>query len=159
MKFLYIPFFLLIYKISFSLEMSCVFEEVYQNGEVQQGFFLVKDDKFRYEYYSKNLFTIIHNQNLFFLIENRNKSEYFKLTKNTQILEAILNVIKDYPNFEKDYYFEDIKIGIETSKKNIIKRIIILSNESNLSVYINDCDFSPIKNLFFAYSPFFEYRN
>ena len=159
MKFLYIPLFLLIYKISFSLEMSCVFEEVYQNGEVQQGFFLVKDDKFRYEYYSKNLFTIIHNQNLFFLIENRNKSEYFKLTENTQILEAILNVIKDYPNFEKDYYFEDIKIGIETSNKNIIKRIIILSNENNLSVYINDCDFSPIKNLFFTYSPLFEYRN
>ena len=139
--------------------MSCVFEEVYQNGEIQQGFFLIKDDKFRYEYYSKNLFTIIHNQNLFFLIENRNKSEYFKLTKNTQILEAILNVIKDYPNFEKDYYFEDIKIGIETSNKNIIKRIIILSNENNLSVYINDCDFSPIKNLFFTYSPLFEYRN
>ena len=159
MKFLYIPLFLLIYKISFSLEMSCVFEEVYQNGEIQQGFFLIKDDKFRYEYYSKNLFTIIHNQNLFFLIENRNKSEYFKLTKNTQILEAILNVIKDYPNFEKDYYFEDIKIGIETSNKNIIKRIIILSNENNLSVYINDCDFSPIKNLFFTYSPLFEYRN
>ena len=159
MKFLYIPLFLLIYKISFSLEMSCVFEEVYQNGEIQQGFFLIKDDKFRYEYYSKNLFTIIHNQNLFFLIENRNKSEYFKLTENTQILEAILNVIKDYPNFEKDYYFEDIKIGIETSNKNIIKRIIILSNENNLSVYINDCDFSPIKNLFFTYSPLFEYRN
>tara|TARA_B100001027_G_scaffold128058_1_gene88463 strand:+ start:93 stop:512 length:420 start_codon:yes stop_codon:yes gene_type:complete len=139
--------------------MSCVFEEVYQNGEIQQGFFLIKDDKFRYEYYSKNLFTIIHNQNLFFLIENRNKSEYFKLTKNTQILQAILNVIKDYPNFEKDYYFEDIKIGIETSNKNIIKRIIILSNENNLSVYINDCDFSPIKNLFFTYSPLFEYRN
>jgi len=159
MKLLYIPLFLLIYKISFSLEMSCVFEEVYQNGEIQQGFFLIKDDKFRYEYYSKNLFTIIHNQNLFFLIENRNKSEYFKLTKNTQILQAILNVIKDYPNFEKDYYFEDIKIGIETSNKNIIKRIIILSNENNLSVYINDCDFSPIKNLFFTYSPLFEYRN
>ena len=159
MKLLYIPLFLLIYKISFSLEMSCVFEEVYQNGEIQQGFFLIKDDKFRYEYYSKNLFTIIHNQNLFFLIENRNKSEYFKLTENTQILEAILNVIKDYPNFEKDYYFEDIKIGIETSNKNIIKRIIILSNENNLSIYINDCDFSPIKNLFFTYSPLFEYRN
>jgi len=139
--------------------MSCLFEEVYQNGEVQQGFFLIKDDKFRYEYNSKNLFTIIHNQNLFFLIENRNKSEYFKLTENTEILEAILNVIKDYPNFKKNYYFENIKIGIELSNKNIIKRIILLSNDNNLSVYINDCDFSSIKNLFFSYSPLFKYRN
>tara|TARA_A100001015_G_scaffold321169_1_gene450547 strand:- start:4415 stop:4834 length:420 start_codon:yes stop_codon:yes gene_type:complete len=139
--------------------MSCLFEEVYQNGEVQQGFFLIKDDKFRYEYNSKNLFTIIHNQNLFFLIENRNKSEYFKLTENTEILEAILNVIKDYPNFKKNYYFENIKIGIELSNKNIIKRIILLSDDNNLSVYINDCDFSSIKNLFFSYSPLFKYRN
>ncbi len=159
MRFIYLPLLLLIYKISFSLEMSCLFEEVYQNGEVQQGFFLIKDDKFRYEYNSKNLFTIIHNQNLFFLIENRNKSEYFKLTENTEILEAILNVIKDYPNFKKNYYFENIKIGIELSNKNIIKRIILLSDDNNLSVYINDCDFSSIKNLFFSYSPLFKYRN
>ena len=159
MRFLYIPLLLIVYKISFSLEMSCAFEEVYQNGEIQQGFFLIKDDKLRYEYYSKNLFTIIYNQDLFFLIENRDKTEYFKLTKNTEILEAILNVIKDYPNFKKNYYFEDVKIGIELSDKNIIKRIILLSNENNLSIYINDCDFSPIKNLFFTYSPLFEYRN
>ena len=139
--------------------MSCVFEEVYQNGEIQQGFFLVKDDKFRYEYFSKNLFTIIHNQNLFFLIENRDKTEYFKLTNNTEVLDAILKIIKDHPNFKKDYYFEDIKIGIELSNKNIIKRIILLSNKNNLSIYVNDCDFSPIKNLFFNYSPLIEYRN
>jgi len=159
MRFIYIPLFLLIYKISFSFEMSCVFEEVYQNGEIQQGFFLVKDDKFRYEYFSKNLFTIIHNQNLFFLIENRDKTEYFKLTNNTEVLDAILKIIKDHPNFKKDYYFEDIKIGIELSNKNIIKRIILLSNKNNLSIYVNDCDFSPIKNLFFNYSPLIEYRN
>ena len=159
MKFIYLFFLILIYKTSFSLEMSCVFEEVYQNGEIKQGFFLVKDEKFRYEYFSKNLFTIIHNQNLFFLIENRDKTEYFKLDKNTDVLEAILKVIKDYPNFEENYYFEDIKIGIELSNKNIIKRIILLSNENNLSIYINDCNFSPIKNLFFNYSPLIEYRN
>ena len=159
MRYIYLPLLLLIYKISFSLEMSCLFEEVYQNGEIQQGFFLIKDDKFRYEYNSKNLFTIIHNQNLFFLIENRNKSEYFKLTENTEILEAILNVIKDYPNFRKNYYLNDIKISLELSHKNIIKRIILLSNENNLSVYLKDCDFSPIKNLFFSYSPFFEFKH
>ena len=158
MRFFYILIFLIVYKISFSLEMSCLFEEVYQNGEIQQGFFLVKDDKFRYEYYSKNLFTIIRNQNLFFLIENRNKQDYFKLTQNTEVLEAILSIIKDSPNFKKNYYFDDFKIGIELSNKNIIKRIILLSKENNLSIYVNDCDFSPIKNLFFSYSPFFDYR-
>ncbi len=139
--------------------MSCLFEEVYENGEIQQGFLLVKEDKFRYEYFSKDLFTIIHNQNIFFLIENRNKAEYFKITENTEILEAILKVIKDYPNFEKSYNFEDVKIKIESSNKNIIKRIVFLSDKNNLSVYLNDCDFFPIKNLFFFYSPFFEYTN
>ena len=159
MRFIYFPLFLIIYKISFSLEMSCLFEEVYQNGEIQQGFFLVKDDKFRYEYYSKDLFTIIHNQSLFFLIENRNKSEFIKINKNTEILEGILRVIKDSPNFKKNYYLNDIKISLELNHKNILKRIVVLSNEDNLSVYLNDCDFSPIKNLFFSYSPFFEFKH
>ena len=159
MKYLYISCLLIIYQISFAFELKCSFEEVYQNGEVQQGFFLIKDDKFRYEYFSDNLYTVIHNQNLFFLIENKDKTKFVKISRNKEILEAIFNIISDYPNFNKDYYFENVKIKLEFNNKNFIKRIILLSEENNLSVYLNDCKTSQIKNLFFSYSPFFEYKH
>ena len=40
--------------IAYCLEVSCDFEEVYGNGEVQQGQFLYKNKKLRYEYFDKN---------------------------------------------------------------------------------------------------------
>ena len=94
--------FLVIFKnITSALEIFCKFEEVYQNGEIQQGFFLVKDNKFRYEYNSKDLYTIIHNQNIFLLIENIDTTKYFKLDKDTEVLESMLTIINDYPDFKK----------------------------------------------------------
>ena len=50
----------------YSLELKCTFEEVYSDGSVQNGFFLIKDNKLRYEYNSENLFTIFHNNERFF---------------------------------------------------------------------------------------------
>ena len=41
--------------------MSCNFEEVYGNGDTQQGIFLLKNQNLRYEYYDNDLFTIIKN--------------------------------------------------------------------------------------------------
>ena len=65
-KFKVIVFVVLFYKNLFSIELACNFEEVYQNGEIQQGIILIKDDKLRYQYNSKNLYTIIRNQEIFF---------------------------------------------------------------------------------------------
>ena len=150
--------FLIFYKNTYALELFCKFEEVYQNGEIQQGIFLVKDDKFRYEYNSDNLYTIIHNQNIFLLIENIDTTKYFKIDRDTEILESILTIINDYPNFKKNYYLKDSSLKVELNKKDFIKRIVLLSDKINLSVYINDCKFSPIKNMYFSYSPFFKYK-
>ena len=158
MKFLYLFFFIIFFKNINSLELFCKFEEVYQNGEIQQGFFLVKDNKFRYEYNSKNLYTIIHNQNIFLLIENTDTSRFFKLEKDTEVLEAISEIINDYPNFKKDYYLDNAILKVEFNKKDFVKRIVLLSEKINLSVYINDCEFLPIKNIYFSYSPFFKYK-
>ena len=53
MKILYLFFFLIIFKNISAIEIFCKFEEVYQNGEIQQGFFLVKDNKFREDLYHR----------------------------------------------------------------------------------------------------------
>ena len=53
--------------LSFALEVSCNFEEVYGSGDTQQGILLLKDQKLRYQYFDKDLFTIIaRDENFFF---------------------------------------------------------------------------------------------
>ena len=148
----------LFFKNTSALEIFCKFEEVYQNGEIQQGIFLVKDDKFRYEYNSKDLYTIIHNQNIFLLIENIDTTKYFKIDKDTEVLESMLTIINDYPDFKKNYYLKNASLRVELNKEDFIKRIVLLSDKVNLSVYINDCEFSTIENIYFSYSPFFKYK-
>ena len=39
--------------------LYCEFEEVYQNGDYQQGLLLMKDGNLRYEYFDENLYTIL----------------------------------------------------------------------------------------------------
>lgn len=158
MKYLTIFIFIILTKNLFSLEVECSFEEVYQNGESQQGFFLIKDEKFRYQYDDKSLFTIIHNQNIFFLIENIDPTRFFRIDENIEVLKAVVKILGDYPDFRDEYYLEGLSIKIEQSNINIIKRLILLSDEKNLSIYVNDCKFHPIKNLYFSYSPYFNYK-
>ena len=57
----------------FAFEVTCNFEEVYQNSEVQQGIFLVKGNMLRYQYYKHDLFTIIAKNDNIFLINNHSK--------------------------------------------------------------------------------------
>ena len=159
MRHIYFFIFFIFIENTLALEFFCKFEEVYQNGETQQGFFLVKDDKFRYEYNSQNLYTILHNQNIFFLIENRDTTKFFKIDKDTEVLEAILKIINDYPDFKNNYYLDDASIKLEFTNDNFIKRIALLSDNLNLSVYLNDCEFFTIKNMYFSYSPFFKYKH
>lgn len=158
MRAIYLFLLIIFSKNIIALELFCKFEEVYQNGEIQQGIFLVKNDKFRYEYNSKNLYTIIHTQNIFLLIENIDTTKYFKIDKNTELLEVIMEIVHDYPKFKNNYFYENALIKLEFNNKNFIKRIILLSEEMNLSVYLNDCEFIPIKNIYFSYSPFFKYK-
>ncbi len=158
MKYLLLVIFLLS-KNLFAMEISCIFEEVHQNGDSHQGYLIVKDKKFRYQYLSNNLYTIIHKEDLFFYIENRDKSKYFKLNENTEVLESVIEIINDFPDVKNEYFLKDTHIKVEYSKsEKIIKRIIILSNKINMSVYLKDCKYDPIKNLYFSWSPFWEYN-
>ena len=160
MKYYFLIIIFLINQNVFSSELSCIFEEVHQNGDTHQGTLIIKDDKFRYEYFSHNLYTIIHKDNLFFYVENRDKTKYFKISKNIDLLESIVNIIGDFPSIKQEYYIDDSLIKVEYSKTDkIIKRIIVLSNELKMSVYLNDCKDTPLKDIYFSWSPFWQYNH
>ena len=70
----------------FAFEVTCNFEEVYSNSEVQQGVFLIKDDMLRYQYYDQDLFTIIAKNNKYFLINNISKTVQ-RINEKTEALD------------------------------------------------------------------------
>ena len=143
----------------YSLELKCAFEEVYSDGSVQNGFFLIKDKKLRYEYYSDELFTIFHNDEKFFLVKNNNKEIASSINENTEIIKELLNIANNFPNIEEEYMSENLNIKLEKNAQgNFFKRISILSSEIKMSIYLNECKNSKIKSRFFVHNPFFDYK-
>ena len=53
-----------------SQTLKCYFEEVYVDGSIQNGYFLIQDKKLRYEYIDNDLYTLFYNYNDFFLVKN-----------------------------------------------------------------------------------------
>ena len=139
MKKLILIFFLYLNSSS-AVEVTCSFEEVYKNGEVQEGILMLKDMLLRYQYSKDNLFTIISKQNQFYLVRNDSKVVQ-KLSKNTESLRNFMNLASDYPDINEIYQDNDLVIKVEKSESNFIKRLSIKSNEVNLSVNIYNCDF------------------
>ncbi len=159
MRYIFLLLVLFISKNTAAIELSCLFEEVHQTGDTHQGAIVVKDKKFRYQYFSQNLYTIIHKDNLFFYVENRDKSKFFRITKNSDTLEAIVNIISDFPEVEEEYQITNSIIKVEFSKTDkVIKRIIVLSDAGNMTVYLKECKNMPIKDIYFSWSPFWDYN-
>ena len=146
---LFIIIFLFISNLSFAVEVSCNFEEVYGNGDTQQGILLLKNQNLRYEYYDNELFTIIARDENFFLIHRAHKNNVQKITENTILLETFINISSDYPNIKKNYIIEDIKIMIEKSADKFIKRISVNSDSVNVSINLVDCNFNNIDRKYF----------
>ena len=143
----------------YSLELQCAFEEVYPDGSVQNGFFLIKGKKLRYEYYSDDLFTIFHNDERFFLVKNNNKEIVNSISENTEIIKELLNIANNFPNVEEEYMSENLNIKLEKNAQgNFFKRISVLSSEIKMSIYLNECKNSKIKSRFFIHNPFFDYK-
>ena len=142
-----------------ALELSCLFEEVHQNGDTEQGVFITKDEKFRYQYFSQNLITIIYQDGLFIYLQNSDTTKYFAIDKNTSALEAISKIVNDFPDIKNDYFLNDISIKVEISKASKFpKRLIVLSENFNMSIYINDCKNIDIDDKYFLFSPFWDYK-
>ena len=154
-------FFILLFSFSnlYSLELKCYFEEVYADSSVQNGFFLIKDQKLRYEYSSKELFTIFHNYDQFFLVKNNDQKIVNKINQNTEIIEELLSLSQQYPNIEEEYISDDLIIKIEKALVgDFIKRILINSPNVKVSIYFNDCQKIQIPNRYFNHNPFLEYK-
>ena len=146
---LFIIIFLFLTNLSFAVEVSCNFEEVYGNGDTQQGILLLKNQNLRYEYYDKELYTIIARDENFFLIHRAHKNNVQKITENTILLETFIDISSEYPNIKKNYIIEDIKIMIEKSADKFIKRISVNSDSVNVSINLVDCNFNNIDRKYF----------
>lgn len=144
--------------LSFALEVSCNFEEVYGSGDTQQGILLLKDQKLRYEYFDKDLFTIIAREENFFLIHRAHKNNVQKITENTKPLEIFIDISSEYPNIDQNYKIDDMKIKIEKSANRFIKRISVNSNSVNVSINLMNCNFDNIDRKYFRIFNFEEYK-
>ena len=138
------------------VEIKCDFEEVYGNGEVQQGFFFLKNQKLRYEYLNKNLFTIIAKNGKFFLVNQAHKNNVSKINNNTEILEMFMNIVSDYPNLKNKYIYNNTNVIVEKSSKGFIKRVSINSEQVNVSINLINCVFEDINDNYFNHFNFVE---
>ena len=144
--------------LSFALEVSCNFEEVYGSGDTQQGILLLKDQKLRYEYFDKDLFTIIARDENFFLIHRAHKNNVQKITENTKPLEIFIDISSEYPNIDQNYKIDDMKIKKEKSANKFIKRISVNSDSVNVSINLMNCNFDNIDRKYFRIFNFEEYK-
>ena len=142
----------------FALEVKCNYEEVYQNSEVQQGIFLIKNKMLRYQYFDKDLFTIISKNNNFYLINNSSKTVH-KINEKTKYIETLIKIISDFPHINDVYNSTEMNIKIEKSQNEFIKRVSVHSEELNLSINIMNCKFKEIKKVYFRHFNFEEYKD
>ena len=150
--------FLFFYNTLFAIEVKCDFEEVYQNGDVQQGFFLLKDEMLRYQYFHEDLYTIIAKNDYYFLINNFNNKTVQKITENTEAIQSLIKISSKFPDIKNQYEQNNMKIKIEKNSKNFIKRIAIISDKLNLSINILNCDFREINRKYFKPFSFEKYE-
>ena len=157
-KFLIFLYFIFVTNL-YSIELKCTFEEVYSDGSVQNGFFLIQDKKLRYEYNSENLFTIFHNNERFYLVKNNDKEVINTLKENTEIIKELLNIANNFPNIAEEYMSEDLNIKLEKNANGeFFKRISIASAKIKMSIYLNDCENYKINSRYFIHNPFFDYK-
>ena len=155
--FISILIFILINFSANAFSLKCYFEEVHQNGDLNQGIFFLKNDELRYEYFDENLFTILYANKKLFVIEN-NKNRKAQLIENQDpIIVSLLEIYKDFPDIKNLYKKNDNQLIIEKNSNNFIKRIGVLNNEMKFSIYFNDCTDIELNEGLFDFNPFIEY--
>ena len=119
-KYLMIRYILTIFLVFYSnllqgVEVKCNFEEVYKNGQMQQGLIILKNNLLRYQYFDKDLFTIFYNGESFYTLENQNLKKFNKINSNTKMLEELISLSQKYPNIKNKYEKKNYVIEIERS--------------------------------------------
>ena len=137
-------------------KIYCQFEEVYQNGETQQGQILLFDEKLRYEYFDENLFTLLFvNENLF-QIENK-KPHRTKLVNNYPIINDLFLIYSKFPDIKKSYKQDGYEILVDKHSSFFIKRLAVKSKQLNLSIHFLECEEKIIQKKYFNFNPFIDY--
>lgn len=148
MKFIISILFLFFFSLANGKSIQCDFEEVYKNGETQQGKVFYKNDLLRYEYQDKQLFTVIYNKE-YFIVRNDNKNIINKIQKN-DILDELTEIISHYPNLNNLYTKNNMEFKIEKSlTHDFLKRIIVKSQKTNLSIYFFNCKSEELSDIYF----------
>ena len=143
---------------TWAIELQCFFEEVYDNSQTQQGLVLIKNNKLRYEYFDKNLFTIFRNNNEFIVVENAQTEVFKKISQNTIVLNKITVIANQYPNIKEIYEEEDLTILLEKNETGVfVRRIGILSEKLNMSIFLNDCKEVSVSDKYLKFFPYFKY--
>ena len=140
--------------LSQALEVKCNFEEVYKDGQTQQGILIMKNDLLRYQYLNPSLFTIFHDGQKYYALENQNLEKFHILNNNTKMLNELVNLAQKFPDIKNSYKRNNYIINIEKSLVDkFVKRISINSNNLNMSIYFHNCKFMPINNRVFEFDP------
>lgn len=138
--------------------IECNFEEVYKNGQIQQGIFLLGNNKLRYEYNDQNLFTILFNEQ-WEVVANKDKKILDIKNIDLEILKEINQYLQMYPDIPEEIIKDNYEILFyKTNSAEFIKSITIKSPKMNMRVHFFNCKSLPSINLYFLSEPFFEYN-
>ena len=155
---IFIFFIFFISKTVFSLEVTCQFEEVYMDGSNQQGIFFFDNNKLRYQYNSPQLYTLIYDNFELHAVQNNNTNIHQLVIDQFNIIQSLKDISSDYPNFKKNYKFSNQEAIVEINEnKNFIKRLVFKSEQLNLSIYFQDCQFTKVSPKLFSYKNFINY--
>ena len=136
--------------------VSCEFEEVYQNGDTHQGFFLLNNNQIRYEYYNDNLYTLLYLNEKMYIANNTERNKIQLLHDNYDLISELIDIYSKYPDIKSKYKFKNYEIKIEKNK-NFIKRLVIKSSELNLSIYLLNCNFNSVEKKYLNFNPIIPY--
>jgi hypothetical protein len=154
----FLIFIFFISKTVFSLEVTCQFEEVYMDGSNQQGIFFFDNNKLRYQYNSPQLYTLIYDNFELHAVQNNNTNIHQLVIDQFNIIQSLKDISSDYPNFKKNYKFSNQEAIVEINKnKNFIKRLVFKSEQLNLSIYFQGCQFDKVNPKLFSYKNFINY--
>jgi|TARA_B100001063_G_C16745956_1_gene547517 hypothetical protein len=146
---------LLILSSSYSFEVTCEFEEVYMDGSNQQGIFILDNNKLRYQYHNRKLYTLIYDGVQLHAVQNSDIKFYQLVKDQHNVISALKDIFKDYPNFRSNYQYDSQSIIVEMNgNKDFIRRLVLKSEQLNLSIYFQNCNFDEIDHKLFSYKNF-----
>ena len=149
---------LITYSNVFSLEVTCQFEEVYMDGSHQQGIFILDNNKLRYQYDNPQLYTLIYNNYELYAVQNNNTHIHQLVIDQYNIVNSLKSISNDYPDFKNIYNFSGQEVIVEINqKRNFIKRLVFKSQQLNLSIYFQGCQFEKINPKLFSHKNFIEF--